>query len=140
VHVKDVDNVAYLLSAAHVLDPKLKDTSYVPYDDIVYQPYSLKRIGFTGSNARLVLKDKVDAGLARLDDGIQPRNYVWKLSNLDGIAPVEPPPGIPPPYGPEVAKHGIATGRTYGWIRDSIYTFGPNIQRQDRPRGPIRSD
>src|SRR3712207_7562161 len=45
VHLKGVDNVAYLLSAAHVLDPKLKDTSYVPYDDIVYQPYSRKRIG-----------------------------------------------------------------------------------------------
>ena len=45
MHLKGVDNVAYLLSAAHVLDPKLKDTSYVPYDDIVYQPYSRKRIG-----------------------------------------------------------------------------------------------
>lgn len=121
----------YLLSCAHVLNPKYKDAGADPLTDsngiYVHQPAAWdtadgRGIAFTGSNPRLALGDKVDAGTARMWDGIKPSNYVWKLGQLDAT-----PSGIGQATWSEanVAKYGRSTGRTHGRVIDFSYTTSP---------------
>jgi hypothetical protein len=116
----------YLLSAAHVLWPTLKDKSYKPINNDVHQPYSgmpgkgPTDIAFVGDNQdRWMLSgpgvaQTVDCGLARIKDGYQPNNYVMHIGQLDHPSTGVDRIGWSPTQ--QVAKFGRATGRSYGIV------------------------
>jgi hypothetical protein len=118
----------YLLSAGHVLNPK-GDT----VDDLIHQPKPaayLNRVAEIVKD-RCVTSGAVDAGLARLDDGIEWKNDVYQVGTIDGIRRVV--------LGDTVWKQGITTGLTSRTVQAiNYYTnnvkgyegiqFGPNMQ------------
>ncbi len=134
---KEVD-ADYVLSCAHVLTPKLKDKSANPISMgggngiPVRQPaaWDVKEISgpggrpgmaFLGDNPKVVLGGKVDAGTARMWDGIKGNMYVWKLGYLD-----KTPSGTGQATSSDanVAKYGRTTGKTYGKVIDFSYGDG----------------
>jgi hypothetical protein len=120
--------VDYLLSAAHVLWPTLKDKSYKPGSNDVHQPYAgmpfapgPTDIAYVGDNQdRWMLSgpgvaQTVDCGLARIKDGYQPSNYVMHTGQLDhpnntGVSRITYSPTL------DVQKYGRATGRSSGVV------------------------
>ena len=124
----------YLLSASHVLNPTENTV-----DGIVHQPSPSAYINRVGEilKDRCVLSGAVDAGLARLDAGMEWKNDVHDVGTIDGIRRVK--------LGETVWKQGVTTGLTSRTVADINYfthdylgirDFGPAMQIW--PNNPYR--
>jgi len=119
--VKSTDpSTAYLLTCYHVL---------FPYDTMmaskyVFQPDSYKGlalfniIGVANSDAAYAKYDsEVDAALVHLAPGVTFENYVWRTGWITDVGTAN--------LMDTVIKHGIATGLTYGTVKDLHLTPAP---------------
>jgi len=124
----------YLLSASHVLNPTENTV-----DGIVHQPSPSAYINRVGEilKDRCVLSGAVDAGLARLDAGMEWKNDVHDVGTIDGIRRVK--------LGETVWKQGVTTGLTSRKVEainyftnnyQGIRVFGPAMQIS--PNNPYR--
>lgn len=115
------DNPVYILTAAHVLKPALKDPNLtIPIDKAVHQPRAAGWDNLVGTSIteNLIWSSTIDAGLVKVDPSIGWRNYIWKIGQVKGVrAPV---------MGELVMKHGAATGRTYGTVVNTNYHLAGN--------------
>lgn len=113
----------FLLTAAHVLDPKLSGASFDPIDDWVHQPTASGWTNAIAERTEVILRNggKVDAGIAALHgwggNDVAYSNYVWKLGKIKGTTSLSDR-AFP---APRVAKFGRSTGKTFGYVIDFSY-------------------
>jgi hypothetical protein len=115
-HGISADDAIYMLTAAHVLKPSLKDSKLGDsIDNVVHQPVVAGWINAVGkfAPADYVWSRTLDAGLAKVDPGIGWSNYVWKIGPVAGVRE--------PVLYELVMKCGRTTGRTYGKIDSLTY-------------------